>query len=393
MRNLSSAQARRTALAAQGFGALRRVERVDVRHVRKLFREVSLVQIDSVNVAVRAHYMPLFSRFGPYELDLMDEYAYKRREVFEYWGHEASFLPVERHPLMRFRMGAMRPWHRVRALNEEHPEYMRQVFEEVVEFGPITVSDLADPGKRTGPWWGYGKGKIALEWLFATGRVAIADRRNFTRYYDLPERVLPTEVLDVEPFEKEEAQRRLLLLAAQATGVATAADLADYYRIRMPDARPRLVELVESGALIEVKVEGWNSPGLMLPGTKVPRSLRARALVSPFDSLIWFRERTERLFDFHYRIEIYVPEPQRKHGYYVYPFLLGDELVGRVDLKADRAAGKLLVKGSYAEDGRDPVGIAHELADELHLMAGWLDLGEVEVARNGDLADALARRV
>lgn len=393
MRNLSSAQARRTALAAQGFGALRRVERVDVRHVRRLFREVSLVQIDSVNVAVRAHYMPLFSRFGPYELDLMDEYAYKRREVFEYWGHEASFLPVERHPLMRFRMGAMRPWHRVRALNEEHPEYMRQVFEEVVEFGPITVSDLADPGKRTGPWWGYGKGKIALEWLFATGRVAIADRRNFTRYYDLPERVLPTEVLDVEPFEKEEAQRRLLLLAAQATGVATAADLADYYRIRMPDARPRLVELVESGALIEVKVEGWNSPGLMLPGTKVPRSLRARALVSPFDSLIWFRERTERLFDFHYRIEIYVPEPQRKHGYYVYPFLLGDELVGRVDLKADRAAGKLLVKGSYAEDGRDPVGIAHELAYELHLMAGWLDLGEVEVARNGDLADALARRV
>lgn len=393
MRSLSSAQARRTALAAQGFGGRRRSERVDVRHVRRLFRLVSLVQIDSVNVTVRAHYMPLFSRFGPYATDLMDEYAYKRREAFEYWGHEASFLPVERYPLMRFRMGAIRPWQPVRALNEEHPDYMRQVFAEVVEFGPITVSDLADPGKRTGPWWGYGKGKIALEWLFATGKVAIADRLNFTRYYDLPERVLPAGVLDVEPPGKEEAQRQLLLLSAQAAGVATAADLADYYRIRMPDARPRLGELVESGALVEVSVEGWDKPAYMLPGTKVPRSFGARALVSPFDSLIWFRERTERLFDFHYRIEIYVPEAQRRFGYYVYPFLLGDELVGRVDLKADRAAGRLLVKGSFAEGGRDPVGIALELAEELHLMAGWLDLEEVEVARNGDLADLLRKMI
>ena len=393
MRKLSSAQARRAALAAQGFGGQRPVDRVDVRHVRRLFRDVSLVQIDSVNVAVRAHYMPLFSRFGPYQSELMDSFAYSRREVFEYWGHEASFLPIDRHPLMRFRMEAMRPWRRIRALTEEHPEYVSEVFDEVAEYGPITVSDLADPGKRTGPWWGYGKGKIALEWLFATGRLAIADRRNFTRYYDVPERVLPAGILDVDPLGKAEAQRELLLLSAAATGVGTAADLADYYRIRMPDARPRIAELVESGALIEVAVDGWSKPGLMLPGTAVPRALSARALVSPFDSLIWFRERTERLFDFHYRIEIYVPEPLRKFGYYVYPFLLGDELVGRVDLKADRAAGRLLVRGSYREDGRDRENIAAELAAELHLMAGWLGLGEIVVEKKGDLAETLRKQV
>ena len=393
MRKLSSAQARRTALAAQGFGGQRPVDRVDVRHVRRLFRDISLVQIDSVNVAVRAHYMPLFSRFGPYQPELMDSFAYARREVFEYWGHEASYLPIDRHPFMRFRMEAMRPWCRIRALMEEHPEYMSEVFNEVAEYGPITVSDLADPGKRTGPWWGYGKGKIALEWLFATGRLAIADRRNFTRYYDIPERVLPAGILDVERVGKAEAQRELLLRSAAATGVGTAADLADYYRIRMPDARPRIAELVESGSLIEVAVDGWPSPGLMLPRATVPRALSARALVSPFDSLIWFRERTERLFDFHYRIEIYVPEPMRKFGYYVYPFLLGDELVGRVDLKADRAAGKLLVRGSYREDGRDRESLAAELAEELHLMAGWLGLGEVVVEKKGDLAETLRKRV
>ena len=371
----------------------RPVDRVDIRHIRRLYRDVSLIQIDSVNVAVRAHYMPMFSRFGPYRSDLMDSFAYSQREVFEYWGHEASFLPVERYPLMRHRMEGRRPWHRIRALIKEHPEYLEQVLAEVVEFGPITVSDLADPGKRTGPWWGYGKGKIALEWLFAIGAVAIADRRNFTRYYDVPERVLPAAVLESEAPGKEEARRQLLLLAAGATGVATAADLADYYRISMPDARPRIAELVDSGALVEVGVTGWDKPALMLPGTKVPRSIDVRGLVSPFDSLIWFRDRTERLFDFHYRIEIYVPEPQRKFGYYVYPFLLGDELVGRVDLKADRATGRLLVRGSYSEDGQDRERVAGELAAELQLMAGWLGLDEVVVAKKGDLAAALRKSV
>lgn len=392
MRKLTAGQARRTALAAQGFGSRRPAGVVDVRHVRRLYREVSLVQIDSVNVAVRAHYMPLYSRAGPYRSDLMDTHAYRRREVFEYWGHEASFLPVARYPLMRYRMEAVRPWHRIRALQEEHPSYLDEVFAEVAEFGPVTVSDLADPGKRTGPWWGYGKGKIALEWLFATGRVAIADRRNFTRYYDVPERVLPASVLDVDSPGKEAAQRELLLVSAGAMGVATATDLADYYRIRMPEARPRIAELVESGDLIEVAVEGWTKPGFMLQQTPVPRVLAARALLSPFDSLIWFRDRTERLFDFHYRIEIYVPEPKRVFGYYVYPFLLGEELVGRVDLKADRAGGRLLVKGSFSEEGRDRAHIAGELAGELRLMAGWLGLEGVVVEKRGDLAAALARK-
>jgi uncharacterized protein YcaQ len=392
LRKLTAAQARRTALAAQGFGSPRPSGTVDVRHVRRLFRDVSLVQIDSVNVAVRAHYMPLYSRAGAYRADLMDTHAYQRREVFEYWGHEASFLPVERYPLMRYRMAAMRPWHRVRALLEEHPDYMDEVFAEVAEYGPLTVSDLADPGKRTGPWWGYGKGKIALEWLFATGKLAIADRRNFTRYYDILERVLPATALDDDAPEKEAAQRELLLLSAQALGVGGAADLADYYRIRMPEARPRIVELVESGDLIEVAVEGWAKPAFMRPGATVPRVMSARALLSPFDSLVWFRDRTERLFDFHYRIEIYVPEPKRIFGYYVYPFLLGDELVGRVDLKADRAAGKLLVRGSYSEEGRDRSRVAGEMAQELALMAGWLGLNEVVVENRGDLAASLAKK-
>ncbi|MDF1594782.1 MAG: crosslink repair DNA glycosylase YcaQ family protein [Acidimicrobiia bacterium] len=387
------AQARRVALAAQGFGGRRPLDRVDVRHVRRFFADVGVLQIDSVNVAVRAHYMPMFSRFGPYGHPLIDEGAYGRRELFEYWGHEASFLPSVHYPLLRHRMEAIRPWHRVRALKEEHPEYLDQVYQEVLEYGPITVSDLEDPGKRTGPWWGYGKGKIALEFLFATGKLAIAERRNFTRYYDLPERVLPAEILALESPGTEEAQRQLLLMAAASTGIATAADLADYYRIRMPAARPRIAELAESGALEEVTVEGWDKPAYKVPGTPVPRAIDAAALISPFDSLIWFRERTERLFGFHYRIEIYVPEPQRIFGYYVYPFLLGDELVGRVDLKADRTAGKLLVRGSFAEDGRDHDRIASALAEELHLMAGWLDLDDVVVERRGDLATELVKRV
>ncbi len=351
------------------------------------------MQIDSVNVAVRAHYMPLFSRAGPYDPDLLDDHAYRRREAFEYWGHEASYLPSDHFPLLRYRMEAMRPWHRIRALMEEHPEYLDQVMQEVIDFGPITVSDLADPGKRTGPWWGYGKGKIALEWLFASGKVAIADRRNFTRFYDLPERVLPVDVLDAEVPSPEEAQRRLLMLAADATGVATAADLADYYRIRMPVARQRIEELIDVGALVEVSVAGWTKPAYMAPRTSIPRSIDARALLSPFDSLIWFRERTERLFDFHYRIEIYVPEPKRTYGYYVYPFLLGDELVARVDLKADRQAGNLLVRGSYLEDGRDPHFVSGQLAEELRLMAAWLGLDDVVVEARGDLSPILRGKV
>lgn len=361
--------------------------------MRALFRDVSLVQIDSVNVAVRAHYMPLFTRFGPYPFDLMDAFAYRRRGAFEYWGHEASFIPVDDYPLFRHRMHALRPGRRVRNLTDEHPEYLEQVFEEIAEYGPLSVSDLADPGKRTGPWWGYGKGKIALEWLFATGRVAIADRLNFTRRYDLPERVFPAGILDQPLLPREAAQRQLLVRSARSLGVGTAEDLADYYRIRMPEARPLIAGLVEVGDLIEVDVEGWGKPGLMVPGTKVPRRLGARGLISPFDSLIWYRDRTERLFGFHYRIEIYVPAPDRKFGYYVYPFLLDDELVGRVDLKADRTEGRLLVKASFAEAGRGDTHLASELAAELHLMAGWLGLNEVEVARNGNLAGALAGTV
>ncbi len=386
---LSLDQARRIALAAQGFDRPRPLGRIDIRHLRRAIRTMNLLQIDSVNVAVRSHYMPLFSRLGPYPMALLDDMAYRRRELFEYWGHVASLLPIEDYPLFRWRMNHATVWRSISKIEQEHPGYLDGILEEIRHRGPSAVSDLDDPGERTGPWWGYGKGKEALEWHFTNGALTVADRRNFARVYELAERWVPSAIYNAPMPTREEAQRRLLERGARAHGVGTGKDIADYYRIRMPEARPRLAELVEQGVLEKVEVEGWNRPAYLHRDATAPRRISARALLTPFDPVVWERDRVERLFGFHYRIEIYVPEPQRQYGYYVMPFLLGDRLVARVDLKADRKAGVLRVPGAYHEDGVDVPTVAAELADELGTMASWLGLTGVVVAGNGNLARSL----
>lgn len=386
VRTLSNDQARRIALAAQGFGSSRPTGRIDRRHFRRVIDRIGLLQLDSVNVLQRSHYLPMWSRLGAYSTEALDEYTAHSGEMFEYWGHVASLLPVEVHRLLRWRMDAFEPWPRVERVISQHPEYIDMVYDEIAEHGPLTVSDLSDPGARTGPWWGHGKGRVALDWLFGKGRITAYRNGNFGRLYDLPERVIPSEHLNAPTPGKEEALRELLLRSAKHHGVGTAVDLGDYYRLHMPTVRIILEEMAAAGDLQEVAVTGWSHPAYLHPEAKVPRRITGAALLSPFDSLIWERDRTERLFGFHYRIEIYVPEPDRVYGYYVLPFLMDGELVGRVDLKSDRRGGALLAQGAYHEPDRDPDQVAAQLAPELAAMSDWLGLGEVKVARRGNLA-------
>lgn len=393
MRHLRIDQARRIALAAQGFADPAPKSVVDRRHLRRVIARIGLLQLDSVNVCVRSHYMPLFSRLGPYRRPLIDEFAYDDGALFEYWGHEASLLPVETFPLYRHRMETPPRWRVAQELARDHPSYIEAVYRQVEQRGPISVGDLEGGGDRTGPWWGYGKGKIALEWLFHLGRIGCSTRVNFTRYYDLIERIIPAEQLSGPVLSAPEANRQLLLMAAKSHGVGTALDLADYYRIRVPEARPLLAELVEEGRLEQVAVEGWAKPAYLHPEARMPRRIETEAFLSPFDPVVWERSRTERLFDFHYRIEIYVPEPKRRFGYYVYPFLLNDQIVGRVDLKADRAKGRLLAKAVHLEAGHDRDEVAAAMARRLEEMATWLELDGVEVGQLGDLAPTLRNSI
>lgn len=406
--DLSATQARRLALAAQGFGRPRPSGRVDARHLRRAIDDVGLLQLDSVNVFVRSHYMPVFSRLGPYPRRALDRLAWhedgggearraRRRDLIEYWGHEASLLPAELQPLLRWRMARADSlaWKSVARVAKEQPQLLEFVLGEVRERGPLRASDLAAKGwgRKPGEMWSWSEEKTALEYLFYSGQVCAARRVNFERLYDLPERVLPRPVLEAPTPTQEEAQRQLLLIAAKRLGVATEADLGDYFRLPRAESKARVAELAEEGALIPVQVEGWRQPAYLSSGrpTGLRRAASARALLTPFDSLVWARERTERLFGFRYRIEIYVPAPKRVYGYYVLPFLLGDRLVARVDLKSDRQAGVLQVRGAFAEPGTDRAHVAAELAEELRLLSEWLGLGGISVARKGDLAAPLRR--
>ena len=389
---LSRSQARRIALGAQGFSTPRPTGRVDRRHLRRVLRHLGIVQIDSVNVLVRSQELPLFARLGPHPRSLIPE-ATAAGELFEYWVHEACHVPVEQHRLYRWAMEGHPRWTRMRAFAAERPELIRAVLDRLADEGPLVAADLA---MRTGPkgqWWDWDDGKYALEHLFRTGEVAATRRpSDFARVYDLAERVVPASALDAPTPTEHDAKKELLELAASYHGVGTAADLADYHRLS--HTRPHLAELVEEGRLEVVEVEGWTRPAYRHPDARLPRRIGARALLSPFDPVVWFRDRAERLFDFHYRIEIYTPAERRVHGYYVLPFLLGDDLVARVDLKADRPARRLLVRGAFAEPDVDQDEVASELADELELMAGWLGLDDgVVVEPNGDLAPALAAAV
>lgn len=386
MRSIPVERARRIALGAQGFADPKPSGKVDARHIRRVIDRIGLLQLDSVNVCVRSHYMPLFSRLGPYRQELIDEYAYERGELYEYWGHEASLLTPDTWPLLQWRMEEAQPWRQVKDFIAENPHYLEDIYNEVAEHGPISVSDLQEQGERQGPWWGYSSGKIALEWLFQIGRISCGHREKFKRYYDIPERVLPAEVLGADPMAKPDAQKELLRRSMRHHGIGTATDLADYYRIKMPDARPLFTELIKEGVIEEVEVKGWKQTAYLDTAAKIPRKIEGASLLTPFDPVVWFRDRGERLFDFHYRIEIYVPEPKRIYGYYVMPFMLDGEIVGRVDLKADRKAGRLLVKGSFAEEGVDRVQVASALSNELQSLALWQGLDHVVIFDNGDLA-------
>ena len=393
--HLSSAEARRIALAAQGFADKPLGRDVDTRALRsRVLDRVGLIQIDSVNVLQRAHYLPAFSRLGPYDGDLLDRLAhYAPRRLFEYWGHEASLLPVELQPSLRWRMRRAHDdaWGGMRRIAQERPDLVAAILADLRERGPLRAADLAhhdEPRGPKGPWWDWSAVKRALEFLFWSGEVTSARRRRFERLYDVPERVLPADVLATPTPSDEEAMRALLRVAARSLGVATEPDLRDYFRLPAAEAKPRVAELVEAGELLPVAVEGWAAPAYLAPGARLPRRVDARALVGPFDSLIWHRPRVERVFGFRYRIEIYVPRPQRVHGYYVLPLLLGDRLVARVDLKSDREARALRVQAAFAEPGA-PAGTDEALAAELRRLAGWLGLDDVEVAGRGDLAPAL----
>jgi len=392
MDSLSKAQARRVALVAQGF----RDPRHTVPTMRTFARTLSrtaVLQIDSVNVLERAHYMPLFSRMGPYDRDLLRRASEERpRRIVEYWAHVAAFMPVELWPHMRHRMRAYEQRGHEWAAIRHKPELVDSVLAAITERGACTPRDLDDglPREKVHWGWNWSDTKKVMEYLFTSGRLAVAGRTSaFERRYDLPEKVIPREHLEAPEPTVEEASRELLRRAARAHGVGTEYDLRDYFRMRPELTKPALASLVEDGELLPVRVEGWKRQAYLHRDATLPRRVHARALLSPFDPVVWERERTEQLFDFHYRIEIYVPEPQRVHGYYVLPFLLGDRIVGRVDLKADRRNGRLLVLGAYAEDDA-PEETAAELAEELAELARWLGLHEgTDVAPRGDLAAEL----
>lgn len=381
--SLSAAAARRIALAAQGFGRPRLDAPPSPAQAQRQIERLGLVQIDSVSAVVRSHYLPLFSRLGPYPHALLDRLAYdgRRRRLFEYWGHEASLLPVASQPLLRWRMARAAAGQGIYGglarFARERRAFIDEVLAEIRARGPLGASELTNAVPGQGGWWGWSDGKGALEFLFWAGLVTTATRRGFERIYDLPERVLPQAVLTTPTPEPAAAQRALLLQAARALGVATLRDLRDYFRLDAAEVPARLAELAEAGALLPVKVEGWKQPAYLDPAARHPRRLDARALLSPFDSLVWERERALRVFGFHYRLEIYTPAHKRVHGYYVLPFLLGDRLVARVDLKADRKASRLRVLATHVEAEIDERQIAGPLADELRLMADWLALERV----------------
>lgn len=400
---ISLQEARRINLAAQGFG--RRPARPTIGHVRKIADRLLTLQLDSVNVLVRSHYLPAYSRLGPYRREALDQLAYERKELFECWGHASGLLPVRLFPLMRHRMIALRSaqtWSLDAPLDGN--THVAAVLDEIAERGPLAAGDLSDGGRATGKWWGWSKGKQALEALLECGYVAVSGRRGFTRVYDLTERVIPQEFLDAPIPTAEEAQKELLVLSAQAIGVAPARTLEGYlglhsFRIvrRRPDGqRPKAIwrqllsELVEDGRLTTAKVEGWKEPGYIVPGTKRPRSVQARALLSPFDT---FMRTAELCCNFVNRLgrQLYVPAEKREYGYYVLPFLLGDTLVGRCDLKADRSRSALLVQSAYVEPEQDAGHVAAELAAELDLMRQWLELDQIKIANRGNLAKPLRR--
>lgn len=381
---LSLKHARRLALAAQGFNSRQPPATIKAAHVTQLIHRLGVLQIDSVNALVRSHYLPLFSRLGPYPRTLLEQAAWsqgRHRNLFEYWGHEASLLPVELYPLMRWRMQRAAQgegiYQQLARFGREQQITIARVLQTVREQGALGAGSISTRQDRAGPWWDWSAEKHALEWLFAAGEVTVAGRRGFERLYDLPEHVLPAAIVNHPDIGESDAQRGLLLHAVKALGVGTEKDVRDYFRQDPAPARRGLAELVEEGVVQRVQVQGWKQPAYTVAGRVVPRKVTASALLSPFDSLIWERGRTERLFDFHYRLEIYTPAHKRVYGYYVLPFLHNERIAARIDLRAERAAGRLAVHALHEEQpGLDDEGM-HALAFHLRQLANWLELPDV----------------
>ena len=395
---ITAAQARRVAVAAQGFGEAKPAGAVTRAHLKRLIARIQVLQLDSVSVAVRAHYAPVFSRLGPYDRDLLDRAAWSHsarspRLLVEYWAHEAALMAVDDWPLMRWRMAEYEHGRWGRDIVKRNGKLSEDIVAAITELGPATAGQIeahleSEPRGRKGPWWDRSDTKWVAEALWASGVLTTATRIGFARHYDLTERVLPPDVVARQVGEPD-AVRELALRAATALGIATEADIRDYFRLSARQVKPAIAALVADGELEPVEVEGWAAPAYLRAGQIVPRRDRGTALLCPFDPLIFFRPRVERLFGFHYRIEIYTPAPKRQFGYYVWPFLLDGRLVGRVDLKADRVAGALHVLGAFTEDGRDRAHVAAELAAQLKQRAGWLGLADVVVGERGDLVPQL----
>ena len=409
MISLSLPEARRLAVASQAFGKRPAAPAID--DLRKLAARVHAFQIDSVNVLARAHYVSPFARLGPYPVGALDALAYEKRELFEYWGHAACLLPVSLYPLFRYRMDKHREWTE-KFMRSPRGGYMARAYAEVAERGPLAASELSNAGKRSGNWWGWSIGKKTLEHLYDTGLLAISSRRGFERLYDLAERVIPREAREAKAPPREEAMKQLICLAVRACGVGTLEDLRGYFYVdgwsdrsgpvpwrwsrrtgkRAKPIAPRLAaELVEEGRLLPARVDGWKEQAYLAPSAKAPKSVEASAFVTPFDSLVWDRARLRRLFGMEYTIEIYTPVAKRKYGYYVFPFLLGDRIVARCDLKADRTQKVLVVQSAHFERGQSAARIAPAMRAELQKMRQWLELDRIEVAKRGNLAAALRR--
>ena len=394
LRKFSIDEARSIAITAAGLAEPRpKSGEVGLNDFERVARCLNIVQVDSVNVLVRAQYMPFFSRLGSYPLEMLHRYAYEERNLFEYSVHEASLIPMDHLPMIRHRMTEWRPWRRWSELMDEHPGLLESIVDEVTSRGPTAVADIQNKGERYG-YWGTSTAKLVLETLTHQGVLAISDRINTARRYDLFERAVATQAASASPIFKAEAHREMMKLALGSIGIGTIADCADYYRIKRNDAAEAIRHLLEIGEIEEVKVDGVRREMFAVPGTKVQGvSSDVCAIVSPFDPVAWFRDRLEWLFNFEYRIEIYTPVKKRKYGYYVLPFILGNRFVARVDLKADRKASVLRVPGAFLEDGCDDEEVACRLASELRLMADWLGLDRIVIGRRGKFTSVLRAAV
>jgi uncharacterized protein len=394
---LSQRDARRIALHAQGFQGQTRDVKPTWAKIARTVDQLNLLQIDSVNVLIRSHYLPLYARLGDYDKAALDKRCFenKHRQFFECWAHEASLVPLDLHPLMRWRMGRARRgdgiYTHMDNFGKEHRLFLKSTLAHITKSGPIRSAEVPGAGKSSGSWWGWSKGKLALETLFDQGLLTTATRQGFERIYDIPERVIAADILALPTPAEADGFRSLIEKSAIALGIATETDLRDYFRLPIAEARTAIAENVEAGVLHPVTIEGWKQKAYLHKKAKLPTSAGTTALLSPFDPLVWNRDRAERLFNFHYRIELYTPEQKRKFGYYVLPMLQGENLVGRFCFKADRATSTLKVNASHHENGVDAALIAEAAHAELLKMANWLGMEKLDIAQRGNWARALTQ--